>query len=174
MESGHKAHIPSRPITGRGPSNPGMQRPALGRAHQTSPDDPLAQPPQTLAELRLSGALPNLPLLLFAPCDLVRGFFRIPVVLALSSLHSPRDLGHPAGDYWIPGIGAILPGDAVFLVGFLFALAVRFTNRPSTTSAESMNHAFIASIIREPVVPPSSPGLREEGISPSTTTSATG
>ncbi|WP_054847718.1 DUF2298 domain-containing protein [Methanoculleus chikugoensis] len=103
------------------------------------------------------------------------GLLRIPVALALLlfvglAAYSVRR----GGEYRNRELRAFLVWDAVFLVGFLFALSVRFTNPViGYFSEQYMNHAFIASIIREPVVPPLDPGLRAAA-SPSTTTSATG
>ena len=112
---------------------------------------------QTLGDYAYPAAYPA-SLLLFALATWYCGFFRIPVVLALLLFILLGIWGIRRGDYWIPGIRGNLTWDAVFLVGFLFALAVRFTNPPINYFSEQyMNHAFIASIIREPVVPPLDP-----------------
>ena len=97
-------------------------------------------------------------LLLFALATWYCGLFRVPVALALLVFLVLGVWGIRRGDYRIREIRGLLSWDAVFLVGFLFALAVRFTNPViGYFSEQYMNHAFIASIIREPVVPPLDP-----------------
>ncbi|WP_235808235.1 DUF2298 domain-containing protein [Methanoculleus horonobensis] len=97
-------------------------------------------------------------LLLFALATWYCGLLRLPVALALLVSILLGIYGIRRGDYRLREIRGLLAWDAVFLVGFLFALAVRFTNPPiGYFSEQYMNHAFIASIIREPVVPPLDP-----------------
>ncbi len=161
--------------TGCGLPPAGIACPALGRAPEGPPTGALASPPSgTRGGLRLPGGYPA-SLLLFALVTWYCGLLRIPVALALLlfvglAAYSVRR----GGEYRNRELRAFLVWDAVFLVGFLFALSVRFTNPViGYFSEQYMNHAFIASIIREPVVPPLDPGLRAAA-SPSTTTSATG
>ncbi|MDN7013649.1 hypothetical protein FGW20_11515 [Methanoculleus sp. FWC-SCC3] len=97
-------------------------------------------------------------LLLFALATWYCGLLRVPVALALLIFAGLAVYGIRRGDYRLKEIKSLLFWDVVFLVGFLFALAVRFTNPPiGYFSEQYMNHAFIASIIREPVVPPLDP-----------------
>ncbi|WP_261595997.1 DUF2298 domain-containing protein [Methanoculleus formosensis] len=114
-------------------------------------------------------------LLLFALATWYCGLFHAPVALALLVFLALGVYGIRRGDYRFSEIRSLLSWDAVFLVGFLFALSVRFTNPLiGYFSEQYMNHAFIASIIREPVVPPLDPWFSGGRLSPSTTTSATG
>ncbi len=97
-------------------------------------------------------------LLLFALTTWYCGLLRIPVALALLVFLALGIWGIRRGDYRLREIRGLLAWDAVFLVGFLFALAVRFVNPPiGYFSEQYMNHAFLASVIREPVVPPLDP-----------------
>jgi len=95
-------------------------------------------------------------LLLFALVTWYCGLLRIPVALVLLVFIALGVYSLRRGDY--RGIRGSFSWDAVFLAGFLFALAVRFTNPPITFFSEQfMNHAFIAAIMRNPVVPPLDP-----------------
>ena len=95
-------------------------------------------------------------LLLFALVTWYCGLLRIPVALVLLVFIALGVYSLRRGDY--RGIRGSFSWDAVFLAGFLFALAVRFTNPPITFFSEQfMNHAFIAAIMRSPVVPPLDP-----------------
>ena len=97
-------------------------------------------------------------LLLFALATWYCGLFHGPVALALLVFLALGVWGIRRGDYRLSEIRSLLSWDAIFLVGFLFALSVRFTNPLiGYFSEQYMNHAFIASIIREPVVPPLDP-----------------
>jgi YYY domain-containing protein len=97
-------------------------------------------------------------LLLFALVTWYCGLLRIPVGLALLVFLGLAAYGLWRREYRVRDIRGLLAWDMVFLVGFLFALAVRFTNPPiGYFSEQYMNHAFLASVIREPVVPPLDP-----------------
>ena len=97
-------------------------------------------------------------LLLFALATWYCGLLRVPVALALLLFVGLAVYGIQRGDYRLGELRSLLFWDAVFLVGFLFALAVRFVNPPiGYFSEQYMNHAFLASVIREPVVPPLDP-----------------
>jgi len=97
-------------------------------------------------------------LLLFALATWYCGLLRIPVALALLLFVGLAVYGIRRGDYRSGELQSLLFWDAVFLVGFLFALSVRFVNPPiGYFSEQYMNHAFLASVIREPVVPPLDP-----------------
>ncbi len=97
-------------------------------------------------------------LLLFALATWYCGLLRIPVALALLVFLALGIYGIRRGDYRLREVRGLLAWDAVFLVGFLFALAVRFVNPPiGYFSEQYMNQAFLASVIREPVVPPLDP-----------------
>ncbi|MCE5338500.1 MAG: DUF2298 domain-containing protein [Methanomicrobiaceae archaeon] len=95
-------------------------------------------------------------LLLFALATWYCGLLRIPVALALLLFVALGAYGLHRGDY--RGLRGFLAWDAVFLVGFLFALSVRFMDPViGYFSEQYMNHAFLASVMRNPVVPPLDP-----------------
>jgi YYY domain-containing protein len=97
-------------------------------------------------------------LLLFALVTWYCGLLRVPVALALLVFLGLGIYGIRRGEYRLQELRGFLAWDAVFLVGFLFALSVRFANPPiGYFSEQYMNHAFLASVIREPVVPPLDP-----------------
>ncbi|MCM2465011.1 DUF2298 domain-containing protein [Methanoculleus oceani] len=97
-------------------------------------------------------------LLLFALATWYCGLLGVPVALALLVFVGLGAYGLSRGEYRPREIRDLLAWDAVFAVGFLFALAVRFVNPPiGYFSEQYMNHAFLASVIREPVVPPLDP-----------------
>ncbi len=97
-------------------------------------------------------------LLLFALATWYCGLLRIPVTLALLLFFVLAALALWRGSYRTEDLRPLLSWDAVFLVGFLFALAVRFTNPPINYFSEQyMNHAFLAAIMKNPVVPPLDP-----------------
>lgn len=85
------------------------------------------------------------------------GLVRLPVLLAVIPfaalfLHSAY-----RGRYTLEAISSQKKWAAVFFLFFFAMLAVRFVN-PSISYAEKfMDHAFIASIMRQPVVPPPDP-----------------
>jgi YYY domain-containing protein len=97
-------------------------------------------------------------LLLFALTTWYCGLLHVPVALALFVFLGLGIYGIRRGEYRLQELRGFLAWDAVFLVGFLFALSVRFINPPiGYFSEQYMNHAFLASVIREPVVPPLDP-----------------
>ena len=97
-------------------------------------------------------------LLLFALATWYCGLLRIPVALALLVFVALGAWGLRRGDYRPGELRRLLSWDAIFLVGFLFALSVRFVNPPINYFSEQyMNHAFLAAIMRNPVVPPLDP-----------------
>ena len=97
-------------------------------------------------------------LLLFALATWYCGLLRVPVALALLVFVALGIWGLQRGDYRLAELRGLLAWDAVFLVGFLFALSVRFVNPPVNYFSEQyMNHAFLAAIMRNPVVPPLDP-----------------
>lgn len=97
-------------------------------------------------------------LLLFALTTWYCGLLGIPVAIALLVVAALGVYGLYRGDYRPGELRGLLSWDMIFLVGFLFALAVRFVNPPINYFSEQyMNHAFLAAIMRNPVVPPLDP-----------------
>jgi YYY domain-containing protein len=87
------------------------------------------------------------------------GLAQIPLLLALIPFIVLLAWNLKRGMYRKDEIQENLQWDALFLTGFLFVLMIRLVN-PSISSAEKfMDHAFLASIMREPIVPPLDPWL---------------
>lgn len=95
--------------------------------------------------------------LLFTLASWYLGLARLPVHLAL--LPFVLLLGYHAAKrhYTKEAVLQNLKWDGIFLACFLFLLEVRFIN-PSISFAEKfMDHAFLASIMRSPIIPPPDP-----------------
>jgi YYY domain-containing protein len=95
--------------------------------------------------------------LAFSALSWCLGLLHVPV--ALAALPFLAILGWAAlkGRYTRDDLSPQLRWDLVFLGAFILMLVVRMAN-PSIFSAEKfMDHAFIASIMRSPVVPPADP-----------------
>ncbi len=87
------------------------------------------------------------------------GLVQFPLLLALAPFGVMMGWNLWQGAYGKKEIGENLSWDALFLTGFLFVLMIRVVN-PSILYAEKfMDHAFLASIMRNPVVPPLDPWL---------------
>jgi YYY domain-containing protein len=85
------------------------------------------------------------------------GLVQIPLLLALVPFILLLGWNLWQGLYHRDEIRGNLQWDALFLTGFLFVLMIRLVN-PSILFAEKfMDHAFLASIMRNPVVPPLDP-----------------
>lgn len=85
------------------------------------------------------------------------GLVQVPVQLALLPF-----LGFIAyflykRDYSIADLKAQWHWEALFLLAFFFMLDVRFANPTISYAEKFMDHAFLASVIRDPVVPPLDP-----------------
>ncbi|HMA05705.1 MAG TPA: DUF2298 domain-containing protein [Methanomicrobiales archaeon] len=85
------------------------------------------------------------------------GLLRLPIALAVLPFLALLAWALFRGRYHLADLKPDLRWDLVFLLAFLALLLVRFAN-PAILSAEKfMDHAFIASIMRSPVVPPPDP-----------------
>lgn len=85
------------------------------------------------------------------------GLFRIPLMCALIPFILLFSWAAWKGKYTRTDLASAWKWEAVFLLFFLFMLEIRFVN-PSISYAEKfMDHAFLASIMRDPVVPPADP-----------------
>jgi YYY domain-containing protein len=87
------------------------------------------------------------------------GLAQVPLLLALVPFILLLGWNLKQGRYEREEIRGNLYWDALFFTGFLFVLMVRLVN-PSILFAEKfMDHAFLASIMRNPVIPPLDPWL---------------
>lgn len=103
------------------------------------------------------GAAYPVSLLIFALGSWYAGLLHIPVILALLPFLCACIYnlwrGRYTRDEWLQNIS----WDAVFLIFFLLLLEVRYLNPTISFAEKFMDHAFLASIIRNPVVPPVDP-----------------
>ena len=98
-----------------------------------------------------------LSLLLFAIISWYCGLCGVPVYLALIPFIILAAFFLYRGEYHAENMGEWKRWDLLFIILFIFMLEVRFLN-PSISYAEKfMDHAFLASIINNPVVPPVDP-----------------
>lgn len=96
-------------------------------------------------------------LLLFALISWYCGLAGIPVYFALAPFLVAAAVFLWKGEYHAENLKDWKRWDLLFLILFIFMLEVRFLN-PSISYAEKfMDHAFLASIINNPVVPPADP-----------------
>ncbi len=71
--------------------------------------------------------------------------------LALFAYHLSRK------DYSLAELKSVWHWEALFLIAFFFMLNIRFANPTISYAEKFMDHAFLASVIRSPVVPPLDP-----------------
>lgn len=96
-------------------------------------------------------------LLLFTVISWYCGLAGLPLILSLSPFAALFVFALLRGAYTVDGIKAQGNWYLVFLIFFLAMLEVRYLN-PSISYAEKfMDHAFIASVMRNPVIPPLDP-----------------
>ena len=95
--------------------------------------------------------------LLFTLISWYCGLVRIPVQVALVPFILLLVVALYRREYSLDGVRGEWKWEFLFLVCFLFMLNIRFVN-PSISFAEKfMDHGFIASVMRDPVVPPLDP-----------------
>ncbi len=98
-----------------------------------------------------------LSLVLFTLLSWYCGIIHIPVQAALVPFLALLGMGLYRGRYSLAALRGELHWDVLFLLCFAFMLEVRFFN-PSISYAEKfMDHAFLASVMRAPVVSPVDP-----------------
>ncbi|MCP1715750.1 YYY domain-containing protein [Methanocalculus alkaliphilus] len=115
---------------------------------------PLLRP--TLGEIAYPLSYP-LSLLAFTLFSWYAGLLHLPVQLAALFFLLLGSVMLIRKEYVPEDLKRNLRWDAVFLAGFLYLLEIRFFN-PSISFAEKfMDHAFLASVMRNPVVPPPDP-----------------
>jgi YYY domain-containing protein len=87
------------------------------------------------------------------------GLVQIPLLVALVPFVLLLGWNLRHGMYRKEEIRKNLSWDALFLTGFLFVLMIRLVNPAILYAEKFMDHAFLASIMRNPVVPPLDPWL---------------
>jgi YYY domain-containing protein len=83
----------------------------------------------------------------------------LPVWLALLPFIGVAGYAGAKRFYTAERMRSALPWDIAFLIPFLFMLEVRWINPTISYAEKFMDHAFIASIMRQPIVPPLDPWL---------------
>ncbi len=96
-------------------------------------------------------------ILIFAAASWYLGLVGLPVWLALLPFAALLGYGGYTGFYTRERLSAGARWDMVFLIPFLFMLEVRYINPTISYAEKFMDHAFIASIMHTPTVPPLDP-----------------
>jgi len=96
-------------------------------------------------------------LLLFTLFSWYCGLFALPVHLALLPFVALFAFHLYRREYSIAGLKSEWRWELVFLIFFFLMLDVRFVNPTISYAEKFMDHAFLASIMRTPVVPPLDP-----------------
>ena len=95
--------------------------------------------------------------LLFTIISWYCGLARLPVQAALVPFLVIGAYHLWRRDYSLPELKSAWQWEAVFLIAFFFMLDIRFCNPTISYAEKFMDHGFIASVIRTPVVPPPDP-----------------
>jgi YYY domain-containing protein len=111
---------------------------------------------RTLGSLAAAAAYPA-SVLTFTLLSWYGGLFGLPVWLALLPALGVIAWAGSRGFYTRERLRSALPWDLAFLLPFLFMLEVRWINPTISYAEKFMDHAFLASIMRHPVVPPLDP-----------------
>jgi YYY domain-containing protein len=85
------------------------------------------------------------------------GLARLPVHLALLPFLALIVYFLYRRDYSLAGLKSVWHWEILFLIAFFFMLSIRFANPTISFAEKFMDHAFLASVIRSPVVPPLDP-----------------
>jgi YYY domain-containing protein len=85
------------------------------------------------------------------------GLVRLPVHLALLPFLALIVYYLYRRDYSLAGLRSAWHWEALFLIAFFFMLSIRFANPTISFAEKFMDHAFLASVIRSPVIPPLDP-----------------
>ncbi|NLA38251.1 MAG: DUF2298 domain-containing protein, partial [Methanomicrobiales archaeon] len=111
---------------------------------------------RTLEKLAAAAAYPA-SILAFTLLSWYCGLLGLPVWLALLPFAGSIIYAGSRGFYTRERLRSSLRWDAAFLIPFLFMLEVRWINPTISYAEKFMDHAFLASIMRHPVVPPLDP-----------------
>ena len=108
---------------------------------------------RTLGSLAAAAAYPA-SILVFTLFSWYGGLFGLPVWLALLPFVGVIAYAGSQGFYTKGRLRSALRWDLAFLIPFLFMLEVRWINPTISYAEKFMDHAFLASIMRHPTVPP--------------------
>ncbi|WAC05622.1 MAG: DUF2298 domain-containing protein [Methanoregula sp.] len=96
-------------------------------------------------------------LLLFTVISWYCGLARLPIILALIPFAILFFYHLYRNDFSVDDLKAQWRWELVFLIFFFIMLEVRFINPTISYAEKFMDHAFLASVMRQPVVPPLDP-----------------
>jgi YYY domain-containing protein len=85
------------------------------------------------------------------------GLVRLPIHLALIPFLALFAYHVYKKDYSLAELKSVWHWEALFLIAFFFMLDIRFANPTISYAEKFMDHGFLASVIRSPVVPPLDP-----------------
>jgi YYY domain-containing protein len=85
------------------------------------------------------------------------GLVRLPIHLSLVPFLGLIAYHLYRRDYTLAELKAVWHWEALFLIAFFFMLDIRFANPTISYAEKFMDHGFLASVIRSPVVPPLDP-----------------
>ena len=95
--------------------------------------------------------------LLFTLISWYCGLVRLPIHLALFPFLALMGYNLYRRNYSPDDLKVVWHWEALFLIAFFFMLDIRFTHPTISYAEKFMDHGFLASVIREPVVPPLDP-----------------
>jgi YYY domain-containing protein len=95
--------------------------------------------------------------LLFTLISWYCGLVRLPIYLSLLPFLGLTGYHVYKREYSLEELKAAWHWEAIFLIAFFFMLDIRFANPTISYAEKFMDHGFLASVIRSPVVPPFDP-----------------
>jgi YYY domain-containing protein len=95
--------------------------------------------------------------LLFTLMSWYCGLVRVPVALALLPFFALMVYHISRKNYSVSELKSVWHWELLFLVAFFFMLDIRYANPTISYAEKFMDHGFLASVIRDPVVPPLDP-----------------
>ena len=96
-------------------------------------------------------------ILLFTLISWYCGLVRLPIHLSLVPFLTLVAYHLYRGDYSLAELKSVWHWEAIFLIAFFFMLDIRFANPTISYAEKFMDHGFLASVIRSPVIPPLDP-----------------
>ena len=111
---------------------------------------------RTFGSFSFPAAFPG-SVLIFTIISWYCGLVRLPVHLALLPFLVLIGYHLYRRDYSLAELKDSWHWEAVFLIGFFFMLSVRFANPTISYAEKFMDHGFLASVMRSPVIPPLDP-----------------
>jgi YYY domain-containing protein len=111
---------------------------------------------RTFGDFAFPAAFPS-SVLVFTLISWYCGLLRLPIDLALLPFLALIGYHLYRRDYSPLELRSVWHWEAIFLIAFFFMLDIRFNNPTISYAEKFMDHGFLASVIRNPVVPPLDP-----------------